>query len=412
MGQQTKQLRHIYYGLILVFAILLLLGLVNVYSSTFVGDRVIGNTYYHLFRQIMIIAVGIFPTWFIYRVDYTFWKRHLPIICIGTVILLGLVYLIGISINGARRWLGVAFITFQPSELAKLVGIIYAASLLADSLNRGRPIELMRSYSTDKRAPFWQRVRCIPELSLWIPLLFAGMVAKQPDAGTALVIFVIPLVMALVSGAHITKAKIPILLCAGAGFFYMMAAAYRRNRIISWFDPWSYEKTLGYQTVQGLIAIGSGGITGQGVGTGISKFSYLPEAHTDFAFAIFAQEWGLLGSIAMLTLFAVIVVFGCRCALQTKDKFGKLLALGVTLYMGGQGFINIAMVSGALPVVGVPLPFISYGGTSLIVNMAAAALLLNIAKRNLVLADREAPKEEQVQPPSIREETKSHFPLR
>ena len=204
----------------------------------------------------------------------------------------------------------------------------------------------------------------------------------------------------------------PLLATLAVGIVYLLSAPYRMNRIISWYDPWSYEKTLGYQTVQGLIAIGSGGIMGQGLGEGISKFSYLPEAHTDFAFAVLAQEWGMRGSIFMLVLFSMIIYFGCNCAWNTRDTFGKLLTVGITMYFGGQGMINLAMVSGILPVVGVPLPFISYGGTSLLLNMIAAALLLNIAHRNYREAVIDARLREQPALHSMKEETRSRFPLR
>jgi len=412
MDRQTRKMRRVYYGLIVAFSVLIVLGLVNVFSSTFVGDRMIGNTYYHLIRQVIILFIGVVPALFVYRVDYTFWRRHLGIICFITVTLLVLVFIAGIHINGARRWLGIGFFTFQPSELAKLVGVIYTATILSQLLDKDKPVELVHAMSHKKKAPAWKRWKLKPERALWIPLVLAILVAKQPDAGTAIVILLIPVIMVIASGAHISKAKLPILVAVSMGLIYTLSAVYRRNRLISWIDPWSYEKTLGYQTVQGLIAIGSGGITGQGVGTGVSKFSYLPEAHTDFAFAIFAQEWGLIGSIVMLSLFAVIVYCGCMCALHALDKYGMLLALGSTLYIGGQGFINIGMVSGLLPVVGVPLPFISYGGTSLIVNMAAAALLLNIAKKNLNEAAREAQMSARVTTlPSMKEETKSQFPL-
>jgi cell division protein FtsW len=192
----------------------------------------------------------------------------------------------------------------------------------------------------------------------------------------------------------------------------MMAEPYRRDRITAWLDPWSYEKTLGYQTVQSLIAIGSGGFMGQGLGEGISKFSYLPEAHTDFAFAVLAQEWGMRGTVTMLVLFCIIIYFGAVTAWSCRSKFGMLLSLGVTLYFGGQGFINIGMVSGLLPVVGVPLPFISYGGTSLIVNMVAAALLLNISKRNYKEMEKSAVIGTAPPLHSMKRETRSEFPLK
>lgn len=301
--------------------------------------------------------------------------------------------------------------TFQPSELAKLTGILYTAAYLAPCLERHKKIEFFHRLSRDKNASWLKQLPFLPHVTLWAPGLMALLVGIQPDAGTAIVIFIIPVVMLIVSGAHVSKVKIPILLMAVVAVLSVMSAPYRRDRIIAWLDPWSYEKTLGYQTIQSLIAIGSGGIMGQGVGEGISKFSYLPEAHTDFAFAILAQEWGLRGTVLMLVLFCVIIYFGAVTAWNCRNKFGMFTALGITLYFGGQGFINIGMVSGLLPVVGVPLPFISYGGTSLIVNMMAAALLLNICRCNY----KEMLHQSIMGPPpqvrSMKEETRSRFPL-
>ena len=411
MSHKTKQQRRIYSVLIIAFFVLLVLGMVNVFSSTFVEDRVSGNTYAHLFRQIIMVAIGMIPAWFLFKKDYHFLNRHLKLICAVTFIVVLLVPFIGIHVNGARRWIGFGFASFQPSELAKLVGILYTTSCISSMLKNQKPIHIFHRISDKRRDPAWKHIHVIPDVSLWLPLIFAGLVAIQPDMGTAIVIIAIPFFMILISGARISDAKIPILLVLGLVAAYTISAPYRLNRIVSWLDPWSYEKTLGYQTVQGLIAIGSGGITGQGLGTGVSKFSYLPEAHTDFAFAVFAQEWGLIGSVVMVALFAAIVYYGISCARNTHDPYGMFLALGITLYLGGQGFINIGMVSGVLPVVGVPLPFISYGGTSLIVNMIAAGLLLNIAKRNYRSERMKDMAGEEVQPSSMKAETRSRFTI-
>ena len=413
MAQDCKTLRYIYYGLFGAFSLLIVLGMVNVFSSTFVADRLSGNTYYHLMRQIVFVVVGLLVSLFIYRIDYHSFRRFLPEICLATVGLLVLVFVIGVTVNGARRWIGAGSVTFQPSELAKLTVILYVSSYLAPRLKRGRIIGFVEPVTRrlHRLLPWWPW-KSIPSPALWIPFVLAALVAKQPDMGTAIVIFIIPCAMILVSGAHIKKALLPIFVLVVGATIYASLAEYRMNRLVSWLDPWSYAQTLGYQTVQSLIAIGSGGFAGQGLGTGISKFSYLPEAHTDFAFAIFAQEWGLMGSVLMLGLFSMVVVCGMFCASQTRDPYGRLLVLGMTLYLGGQGFINMAMVSGLLPVVGVPLPFISYGGSSLVVNMAAAAVLLNVAHRNWRGALRRQKLQEEAkrqQPEPIEPEVRSRF---
>lgn len=418
MNPHTKEMRRNFWMLLIAFFLLIIIGTSNVFSSTFVEDMAEGGSAYgHLIRQGVYLSLGLVPALFVYKKDYHMWKKWSVRLFVFTVILLVAVLAAGIVVNGARRWLGAGEFTFQPSEIAKLVVILFTADKLAPLWDKKGHIEFFSPLSAffpsqTGKEPRWKRIRFVPHPLLLPPLLLGILVFRQPDAGTALVILFLPLVMFWVSGASILKAKVPLLATLAVGIVYLLSAPYRMNRIISWYDPWSYEKTLGYQTVQGLIAIGSGGIMGQGLGEGISKFSYLPEAHTDFAFAVLAQEWGMRGSIFMLVLFSMIIYFGCNCAWNTRDTFGKLLTVGITMYFGGQGMINLAMVSGILPVVGVPLPFISYGGTSLLLNMIAAALLLNIAHRNYREAVIDARLREQPALHSMKEETRSRFPLR
>ena len=418
MNPHTKEMRRNFWMLLIAFFLLIIIGTSNVFSSTFVEDMAEGGSAYgHLIRQGVYLSLGLVPALFVYKKDYHMWKKWSVRLFVFTVILLVAVLAAGIVVNGARRWLGAGGFTFQPSEIAKLVIILFTADKLAPLWDKKGHIEFFSPLSAffpsqTGKEPRWKRIRFVPHPLLLPPLLLGILVFRQPDAGTALVILFLPLVMFWVSGASILKAKVPLLATLAVGIVYLLSAPYRMNRIISWYDPWSYEKTLGYQTVQGLIAIGSGGIMGQGLGEGISKFSYLPEAHTDFAFAVLAQEWGMRGSIFMLVLFSMIIYFGCNCAWNTRDTFGKLLTVGITMYFGGQGMINLAMVSGILPVVGVPLPFISYGGTSLLLNMIAAALLLNIAHRNYREAVIDARLREQPALHSMKEETRSRFPLR
>ena len=411
-------MRRNFWMLLIAFSLLIIIGTSNVFSSTFVEDMAEGGSAYgHLIRQGVYLALGLAPALLVYKKDYHMWKKWSVRLLIATAVLLIAVLFAGIVVNGARRWLGAGGFTFQPSEIAKLAIILFTADKLVPLWDKNGHIEFFSPLSAffpakSGKPPRWKRIRFVPHPLLLPPLALAILVFRQPDAGTALVILFLPLVMFWVSGASILKARVPLLATLAVGIVYLLSAPYRMNRIISWYDPWSYEKTLGYQTVQGLIAIGSGGVMGQGLGEGISKFSYLPEAHTDFAFAVLAQEWGLRGSVFMLVLFSMIIYFGCNCAWNTRDTFGKLLAVGITMYFGGQGMINLAMVSGILPVVGVPLPFISYGGTSLLLNMVAAALLLNIAHRNYREAVIDARLREQPVLHSMKEETRSRFPLR
>ncbi len=412
MTKKIKRLHRYYWCLLAVFIALLIIGVENVFSATFVSDRLSGNPYNHFFKQIFYISLGLVVSTVFYCKDYHIWRKYIKWETLGTVLLLIAVLCIGTVVNGSRRWISLGSFSFQPSELAKLVSILYASHWITQFLERHKPIECLYCLSRKKTAAFWQKIYFIPHIALWIPLLMAFLVIRQPDAGTAIVIFGIPVVMLFVSGAHILKIKIPLLVITGVFIAAVACEPYRLNRILIWWDPWKDSQNAGYQAVQGLIAIGTGHITGQGIGEGISKFGSLPEAHTDFAFAVWAQEWGLCGTILVIALFLAVSYFGFLTAIHCKDTFGSLLALGMTLYLGGQGFINIAMVSTILPVVGVPLPFISYGGTSLLVNMVAAAILLNISKRNYRYAERE--RIQYPMPPlwSLREETRSQFPLK
>lgn len=382
-SKKVKELQWAYLTLLICFALLVAIGMASVFSTTFAADTIKGNPYSHLMRQGGLFLAGMVPAYMVYRRNLEFWRPYIGVGVLVTGLLLAAVLLVGIDINGARRWLGYGGVTFQPSEIAKIIGILYAASCISRDVDKQRHIEFFHHwYPKSKRTSWWRRHVKIPHRSLWMPGLLMLLVFAQPDGGTGIVIMAMPVVMLLVSGAHIAKVKKWIFAGIACIVLYFVYAPYRMNRIIAWLNPWDYAKTLGYQTVQSLTAIGSGGIMGQGVGQGTFKFNYLPEAHTDFAFAILSQEWGLRGSLFVIAIFCAIIYFGLFTAWHCRYTFGMFTALGISLYFGGQGFINMGMVSGVLPVVGVPLPFVSYGGTSLIVNMIAAAILLNLAKAN------------------------------
>ena len=285
----------------------------------------------------------------------------MPFILLFTIISLILVLIIGPVVNGARRWLPLVVAQFQPAEFAKLVSIMIMAAYLAMQVRANREIKF-----------FTAQIGIIAVMTI--------LTEQEPDMGTATIIFGIPLIMMIVAGLHWKK----ILLLFGATIIGVIGLIYRQpyrlERLKVTYDPWSDAQNYGYQTVQSLSAIGSGELTGMGLGVGVSKYDYLPEAHTDFAFAIFCQENGFLGAIFVFLLFAALTIYAARIANRARDEYGQILSMGIMILIVGQAVANLLMVGGILPVVGVPLPFISYGGTSLIITMAAIGILSNIGR--------------------------------
>ena len=285
----------------------------------------------------------------------------MPFILIVTIISLILVLAIGPAVNGARRWLPLGITQFQPAEAAKLVAIMIAAAYLAVQVWANKKINIFT-----------------PQTGL-IFVMFV-LTEQEPDMGTASIILGIPLIMMMVAGLEGKKVlKLFGAIVAGV-VALIFRQPYRLERLKVTYDPWSDAQNYGYQTVQSLSAIGSGELTGMGLGVGVSKYDYLPEAHTDFAFAIFCQENGFLGAVFVFLLFAALAVYAARVASKAKDEYGQILAMGIMILIIGQAIGNLLMVGGIFPVVGIPLPFISYGGTSLMVNMAAMGILVNIGR--------------------------------
>jgi len=354
--------------------ILVAIGSINVFSASFVmAGQLLGDSYFFLKRHLMAFGLGMIGLVIAARLQYRRIPRHLPLFVLAVLGMLIAVHFTGIDANGARRWLKIG-IQFQPSELAKLAAMLTAAAYLGPRLDRNRPITIFS----------WPVV---------VTGLMGLLVLRQPDMGTAVVIVGLCLFLYLPCG--IPRQQIYGLLFCGAGatVYLVYAAAYRAERILAWLDPWSYQQTSGYQTVQSLLAIGSGSFFGTGLGMGASKFHYLPEAHTDFAFAVLCQEMGFVGAAVVLSLFALLAWHGIKIALKATDGFGLIIAVGATFLVAGQAVGNIAMVSGVLPVTGIPLPFISFGGTSLIVNLVAIGLLINVGRRAGVNATQSSPRE-------------------
>ena len=372
--------------IVIVMAILLVTGTINVFSSSYVLAAMnFENPYYFLQRHLQWLLLGTVACWLCRRINYQR-LRGLMFIGLGiNLFLLVAVLFVGTTINGAQRWIALGPLSFQPAEFAKLMGVLMGSFSISAVLAKER-FRMERD---------WPRV-AIPFGAI---LLMAFLVYREPDFGTACIVFGVPLFMALVLLVPPRRWVLILIPVALAALAIGTLQPYRMKRMEVWLDPWSDARNAGYQMVQSLSTIGSGGIFGMGFGDGVSKYEYLPEAHTDFAFAIFSQEHGFFGVLLIFFLFAVLLVASIRVATRAKDTFGQVLALGIIFLVVGQALANLAMVAGLLPVVGVPLPFISYGGSSLIVTMAGMGMLLGIADRS-----KDAPpmKQKKHEPPEIR----------
>ncbi len=352
-------------ALLLGVAALLALGLVMVLSSSSVTAGVgLNDPYYFFKRQLMWVVVGGIGFYVCLRVDYWYWRRLAPWILAATLVLLVAVLVphIGRNVNGARRWLGVGSATFQPSELAKLTMVVYVAAWLT---TRGA-----------------ERIARFSRTALPV-LLMVGAVAflilREPDLGTAASLAATALVMLYAVGVPLGQfiamlgLAVPVLAAA------IFTSTYRRNRLLAFLNPQAHPQESGYHILQALYALGSGGIFGVGLGQSRQKYFYLPEEHTDSIFAILGEELGLVGGLLVLGLFALVVWRGFRIAANAPDLFGTLLAAGLTTMLAIQAIVNIGVVTGVLPVTGIPLPLISYGGSSLVFTMAAIGMLANIS---------------------------------
>jgi cell division protein FtsW len=345
-------------------------GLVMVYSATSasatLGD---GDPMAFLERQAVYALLGVVLMALASRFDYHRLRFVAPPFLVVALGLCAAVLAVAPEINGARRWFLLGPASFQPSELAKLSLCLFAAVYLA------------------RRKP----PRTLGELARPLGLLtaiFCGLILLEPDLGTTVTLCGMMLAVLLVAGVPMRLLATASLLAAGVGLIAIWAEPYRRARVFSFLDPWSDAQGSGFQIVQAMIGIGSGGLTGEGLGEGVQKVLYLPEAHTDMIFAVVGEELGLVGSALVIGAFGAFAILGFRIALRCRDRFGKLLAAGLTALVCGQAAINLAAVLGIAPLTGIPLPFVSYGGSSLVVLLAAVGILLNIAVNEQVVGAR------------------------
>ncbi|MGQ0824067.1 MAG: putative lipid II flippase FtsW [Actinomycetota bacterium] len=344
--------------------VLNVVGLVMILSASSVAALSSYGSSWHFFnRQLIWSLVGAIAFLATARVDYHTWRRAAPLILTTTVVLLAVVLLpgVGVEVDGSRRWLGIGDFRMQPSELAKIALLLFGADLLT------RRADAVAN---------WRAWRPIIVVLLGLGLL----VIAEPDLDSTIVLTVIALGLLLVGGARLRHLSTLAAAGAAAATALALAAPYRRARVFAFLDPWSDTANTGYQIAQSLIAIGSGGVDGAGLGAGRAKWLFLPNAHTDFIFAIIGEELGLVGCVAVLGLFAGFGLAGYHVAQHAPDRFGMLLAAGVTTWVVGQATINLGAVVGLLPVSGITLPFLSAGGSSLAITMAGAGMLANVAR--------------------------------
>jgi cell division protein FtsW len=349
--------------LVLVTLALVAFGLVMVYSATSAAAEVGGqNPNYYLERQGLYAMLGIALMVVLRRWDYRRLRAVAPALVLVSLVLLVGVLAVGSSVNGARRWISFGPAVFQPSELAKLALAVWAAGYLC------------------RRPP----PRTLKELARPVGALaglFAVLLVLEPDLGTAIALLLMLAGMLLVAGTPYRTLFGGLGLACALGAFAIWLEPYRRARFFAFLHPWHDAQGTGFQIVQALIGIGSGGIFGVGLGQGVQKIFYLPEAHTDMMLANIGEELGLVGVGALIAAYALFAWAGLAVALGCRDPFGKLLATGLTVLVCSQATVNIAAVMGVAPLTGIPLPFVSYGGSSLVVLLASVGILLNIAHR-------------------------------
>ncbi len=342
------------------------LGLTMVFiSSTVMANAQYQDPYFFVKRQGMYALMGVGVLVAGRSVDYHIYKRWVYWLLLLALIGLVLVFIpgIGARVRGAARWVRVGSFTLQPSEFAKLAMVIF----LAYSLSRKQ--EKMKYFA----------IGFLPHMV--VAGVFIALIGKEPDFGTALTLTGIVFIMLLVGGTRLTYVLISFCLGAPLAVIMVLRDPKKFSRVLSFLDPWKYGQDVGYQLKQSLLAIGSGGLLGMGPGQSRAKLFYLPDAHTDFILSIFSEELGFIGILLILALFSLLVYRGIRVALRAPDAFGSYLALGLTLLIGLQACINMGVVSGLLPTKGLSLPFLSYGGSSLLVNLLSVGILLNISSQ-------------------------------
>lgn len=345
--------------------ILVLIGVMMIFSSSaIIAEQKYDDTYYFLKKELIYLVLGLVILFITKSIPYSTYKRFVyPMFGVAIFMIL-LCYIPGLShtAGGASRWLKIGGFQMQPSEWGKVAVIILVAHLIAKKQENIK--SLTKGY--------------LPIMGL--AGFYALLILAQKDLGSAFVLCSVVFVMMFVAGTRSIYLVASILAVLPGLYFMIFAVDFRKRRILAFLEPWKYKLDYGYQIIQSYVAFKSGGLTGVGLGESKQKLFYLPEAHTDFIFSVLGEEFGMVGVAVVATLFLFFVYRGIRIARKTEDEFGMFLALGLTTLIGLQAFINFGVVMGILPTKGLALPFISYGGSSLIISFAAVGILLNISK--------------------------------
>ena len=355
------------------FSVLLLLtlaltfvGLIMVLSaSTVTGLQETGTPWFYLQRQGIWAVLGLVCMGIVMRLDYRDIARLGPLLMIVTTGMLVALLIpgVGITANGATRWLGVGPFTVQPSEFAKLSLALFAADLIA------------------RRSHLVHDNRAVMVPVMFVSLFIGGLVLMQPSQGTATIIVAVGMILLFLGGVSVWSLGSVTVGLLSAFAALALSSPYRRARISSWMDPFNDPEGAGYQTVQSLVGVASGELDGVGLGAGRAKWGFLPFAHTDFIFSVIAEELGFIGGLMLILFYVGLVLFGMRVAFRAPDRLGMLLAGGITTAIAMQAFINIGAAINVLPISGVTLPFVSMGGSSLLVNLAAMGVVLNVSRQ-------------------------------
>ncbi len=362
--KEKIRLGDVDYGILYTLFILLAVGIVMVYSaSSFYAMFHNNDSMYYLKRQSLFTVIGLIAMAFMIKFDYHRLRSLTTKLLIITIPLLFAVFFFP-AVNGAKRWIQIGALSFQPSELAKYVVVLFLAMSI--------------DLKGDGIKEFWKGI--VPYLG--VAGIFAAMVLAEKNLSIAAIIMIVTFILLFVAGGrikHLFGIVFPALLTLA--LFFIFSSDYRRARMLNFTNPWKDAAGDGYQLIQSFYALGSGGITGLGLGQSRQKILYMPEPHNDFIFAIIGEELGLIGCLFVIALFVIFIWRGIKVAIKAKDTYGKLLATGITSIIAVQAIINIAVVTGSMPVTGVPMPFISCGGTSLVINLTAMGILLNISRQ-------------------------------
>lgn len=352
------------FSLFIAISIICAFGLVMVFSSSYyyAQDKGLDNGYYYLKNQAMFLALGMALMLIISRIDYHKWEKVRVIGLVAVLALMLAVLVFGVERNGAKRWLDVFGVSFQPSELAKFALILYMSAFMAK-----RP-HLMSSFS-----------RGLVPMLLIIGLI-SGVLLLQKNMSMMVIVLITGVVMLYLGGTQVKHLLLLVAIAAPVLIIAVMMEDYRVDRVAMFIDPWTSTEDGAYQLRQSLLALGSGGLFGQGLNFSRQKLLFLPYGESDFIFSIIGEELGFMGCIAVIGMYAFVVYRGVRVAMRCKDRFGSLMAAGITAVLGIQAAVNIAVATSSIPPTGQTLPFISAGGTSLVIFLCAMGILLNISR--------------------------------